>query len=405
MSAAALSDHRVIRALRPDVSVLIERAREIGRVARERAPETEKNRMVSSEIVKMMRDADLFRIMQPKAYGGFEYGYEVFVEAVAAIAAGDGSTGWVFSLGAVHQWLIGVFPQEAQDEVWGSDTNAISAVSYAPTGKSEPVEGGYRISGRWSFMSGIDNAQWGILGGFIPHEGGMRPGFFLVPRADYKIEDDWNPMGLAGTGSKSITVENAFVPSYRAVAFADLLVGNGPGTSVNTNPIYRQPMLAVVPQCLVSPALGIARGALDCFVDQVSNRKTRGAVAGGNNSMAAFTTVQMRVAEATASIDAATLMIHRDLKETADIVMNGGKVDVEMRMRNRLTHSFAVKLLTNAVDALFNAAGGSALGMHHPLQRFWRDIHAVSSHISLNWDVVGAMYGQHTFGLEPKGQY
>ena len=120
MSVAALSDPRVVRALRPDVSVLIERAREIGRVARERATETEKNRMVASDIVQMMRDADLFRIMQPKAYGGFEYGYEVFVEAVAAIAAGDGSTGWVFSLGAVHQWLIGVFPEQAQQEVWGA---------------------------------------------------------------------------------------------------------------------------------------------------------------------------------------------------------------------------------------------------------------------------------------------
>ena len=405
MSVAALSDPRRVQAFRPDVSVLIERAREIGRVARERALETEKNRMVSGELVQMMRDADLFRIMQPKAFGGFEYGYEVFVEAVAAIAEGDGSAGWVFSLGAVHQWMLGAFPLEAQQDFWAGNTNAIAAASYAPAGKTEAVEGGYRLTGRWSFMSGIDNAQWGLIGGLIPHEGGVRPGFFLVPRAEYTIEDDWNPMGLAGTGSRSIIIENVFVPAHRAVAFADLLVGKGPGTSVNTNPIYRQPMLGVVPQCLVSPALGIARGALDCFLEQVAVRKTRGAVAGGNNSMTAFTTVQMRVSEATASIDAATLLIHRDLKETFEVVAKGGMVDVDMRMRNRLNQSFAVKLLTNAVDALFNAAGGSALGLHHPLQRFWRDIHAISSHISLNWDAVSAMYGQHTFGLEPKGQY
>jgi alkylation response protein AidB-like acyl-CoA dehydrogenase len=184
-----------------------------------------------------------------------------------------------------------------------------------------------------------------------------------------------------------------------------MLAGTGPGTAVNKNPIYRQPMLAVVPLCLVSPALGMARGALKAFVDQAGTRTTRGAVAGGNNRMAEFATVQMRVAEATASIDAAQLMIHRDVRETSEIVHEGKSVGIDTRMRNRLTHTFATKLLVQAVDAVFLAMGGSALGMNHPVQRFWRDIHAASSHISLNWDSVGAMYGQHVFGLEPKGQY
>ncbi|MDO9442787.1 MAG: acyl-CoA dehydrogenase family protein [Beijerinckiaceae bacterium] len=408
MSVLLSAEPRSIRSdsvIRPEVSVLLDRARSIGRIARERAQATEKNRMVSAEMVDMMRDADLFRIMQPRAYGGFEYGYDVFVEAVAAIAAGDGSTGWVYSLGAVHQWLIGCYPAEAQEEVWGHDRNAISSVSYAPSGKAVAEDGGFRLSGRWSFASGIDNAQWAILGAIIPLPNGAKPGFFLVPKANYTIDDDWNPMGLAGTGSKTVVIEDAFVPSYRAVTFADLLVGSGPGVKVNSNPLYRQPMLAVVPNCLVSPALGMARGALDAFVNQVSGRTTRGAVAGGNNRMAEFATIQMRVAEATATLDGATLMIHRDLRETSDVVHNGDQVDVDMRMRNRLTHSFSVRLLVQAVDAVFTAAGGSALGLHHPVQRFWRDIHAVSSHISLNWDAVSAMYGQHTFGLEPKGQY
>ena len=212
-------------------------------------------------------------------------------------------------------------------------------------------------------------------------------------------------MGLAGTGSKTIVISDAYVPAYRIVTFGDMLTGRGPGTAVNTNPIYKQPMLAVVPQCLVSPALGMARGALKAFIEQVGNRTTRGAVAGGNNRMSEFATVQMRVAEATASIDAAQLMIHRDIRETREVVESGKSVDVDMRMRNRLTHTFATKLLVQAVDAVFLAMGGSALGMQHPVQRFWRDIHAASSHISLNWDSVGAMYGQHAFGLEPRGQY
>jgi alkylation response protein AidB-like acyl-CoA dehydrogenase len=163
-------------------------------------------------------------------------------------------------------------------------------------------------------------------------------------------------------------------------------------------------MLAVVPHCLVAPALGMARGALEAFTEQVLGRVTRGAVAGGNRKMAEFAAVQTRVAEATASIDAAQLMIHRDITETLTAATDG-KTDLTLRMRNRLTHSFATKLLTQAVDTLFAAGGGAALGLHHPVQRFWRDIHAVSSHISLNWDSVSTMYGQYVLGLEPKGQY
>ena len=263
---------------------------------------------------------------------------------------------------------------------------------------------GYRLSGRFSFASGCDNANWGILGGMLPLKDGPKPGFFLVPRSQFTIHDDWFTMGLAGTGSKTIVVDDQFVPDYRAVSFNEMLTGNGPGTQTNTNPLYRQPMLAVVPHCLVAPALGMARGALEVFTEQAAGRTTRGAVAGGNNKMSEFTTIQMRVAEATASIDAAQLMIYRDISDTLATVTAGKPADVALRMRNRLTHSFATKLLVQAVDAVFLAAGGSALGLEHPVQRFWRDIHALSSHISLNWDSVSAMYGQHVFGLEPKGQ-
>ena len=389
----------------PSVPELLTRAERIGAIARERAMEFEAARQVSADLVDMMREQGLFRIMQPKRFGGFEYGYDVFIDAVSAVASGDGSTGWVYSLGAVHPWMIGCYPDEAQNDFWRDSLDTVAAVSYAPTGKATPERGGYRLSGRWSFASGVDNATWGILGGIVPFADGPKPGFFLVPRADYTIHDDWNTMGLAATGSKTIVLSDAFVPAYRVVTFADMLTGQGPGVAVNTNPLYKQPMLAVVPHCLVSPALGMARGALSAFIEQVGNRATRGAVAGGNNRMSEFATVQLRVAEATASIDAAQLMMHRDIRETEDTVRRGGTVDVAMRMRNRLTHTFATKLLVQAVDAVFLAMGGSALGMHHPVQRFWRDIHAAGSHISLNWDAVGAMYGQHVFGLEPKGQY
>lgn len=389
----------------PDAAELKARAQAVAEVARERALETETARRVSGNLIGLMRDADLLRIMQPKIFGGYELGYDIFVDLVSIIAAGDGSTGWVYSLGAVHQWLIACFPIEAQHDVWDDNRDAIAAASYAPSGEASAVPGGYRLSGRWSFSSGVDNADWGFLGGFIAIEGAKKPAFFLVPRNAYTVDDDWFTMGLAGTGSKTIVVADAFVPSHRIATFSDLLSGKGPGTKANPNPVYRQPMLAVVPLCLLAPVLGMAKGALQSFIDQVSGRTTRGAVAGGSNRMAEFPTVQLRVAEATGCIEAARLMIDRDVRSTAEIARSGREADISLRLRNRLTHAFAAKLLVQAVDAVFAAAGGSALGLQHPVQRFWRDIHAAGSHISLNWDAVGSMYGQHVFGLEPRGQY
>ncbi len=390
---------------KPSAAELVSRAEKIAVLAREHALETERNRTVSPELIATMREAGLFRIMQPEAFDGFEYGYDVFVDCVAAISAGDGSTGWVYSLGAVHPWMFAGLPLETQHEIWDDNRDAIAAVSYAPTGKAEAVDGGYRVTGRWSFASGCDNADWAIVSAPMPRaDGGKVPGFFFLPKRDVAIHDDWFTMGLAGTGSKSFVIDNAFVPHHRTEVIPDLLVGNPRGAASNRNPLYRQPFLSVVPTCLVAPQIGMARGALDVFVEQVKSRRTRGAVAGGGNSMADFTAVQMRVAEAASCIDAATLLLHRDLQETAELAASGGDT-MDLRLRNRRNHSFASKLSVQAVDALFAAAGGSGLGLNHPLQRFWRDIHAAGAHISVNWDVVGAMYGQHVFGLKPQGQY
>jgi alkylation response protein AidB-like acyl-CoA dehydrogenase len=172
-----------------------------------------------------------------------------------------------------------------------------------------------------------------------------------------------------------------------------------------TNPLYKQSFLAVLPIAIVTPVLGMAEGALAAFLDMAKVRVTRGAVAGGNRKMAELTTVQLRAAEAAACIDAARLLMFRDLADAYGMVARGEAVSVDARMRNRRDQAFCVRLLTQAIDALFLAAGGQGLFLDHPLQRFWRDAHAAGSHISLNWDSTGSMFGQYLLGLEPRGQY
>jgi len=392
-------------AAKPDVADLLARARTIAEVARERAQQTETERRVGDDMIERMRQADLFRVMQPRLYGGFEYGFDVFAQIVAAIASGCGSTGWVYALLASHQWLIACFSKAAQDEVW-QDCNALAAGTYAPVARAVPADGGYRISGVGSFCSGCDNAQWQLLGGMIPRaNGAAQPGFFLLRSGDCTIDDNWHTMGLAGTGSKNIVVHDAFVPFHRTLAFAELLDATAPGMRANPNPLYRQSFLAVLPIAIVSPVLGIAEGALADFLAMASVRTTRGAVAGGNRHMGELTTVQLRLAEASACIDAARLMMFRDLAEAFETAARGDALGMDVRLRNRRDQAFCVRLLVAAIDALFLAAGGQGLFLEQPLQRAWRDAHAAASHISLNWDSTGSMYGQFMLGLEPKGQY
>jgi alkylation response protein AidB-like acyl-CoA dehydrogenase len=306
----------------------------------------------------------------------------------------------------VHQWLVALFPKQAQDEYF-ADPDVVAAGSYAPVGKAVAVDGGYHLSGNWSFTSGCDHAQWLVLGAMIPPKDGVppRPAFFLLPRKDVTFDDNWYTMGLAGTGSKNTVANDAFVPTHRVVPVPDLLAGTAPGASVHDDPLYRQSMLATIPFTLVAPILGVAEGALADFVDMVKVRTTRGAVAGGNNRMADYATIQSRVAEATGSIDAARLMIFDSLAKAAAAANEGRPGDLDMRLRGRLSQSFCMRLLVQAVDALFLASGGQGIFTNKPIQRAWRDAHAGAVHVSMNWDAVSTMYGQYALGLDPKGQY
>jgi alkylation response protein AidB-like acyl-CoA dehydrogenase len=387
---------------KPGVKELIARASAIGRLARNYAEETEKNGVISSEMIAKIRDADLFRVLQPARFGGFEYGYETFVQTAVAISAGDGSIGWVYSLAAVHQWVIGCFPDQAQHDVWDDDPNAIATMPSVLTCSVISANDGIRITGRWRFASGCDITQWAIVEGPVPCDGGRKePGFFLIPKSDYKIEDNWSATGLAGTGSKIIVIDEKFVPNHRRVLLADLRSGSPSRHSVNTTALYRQPFFAVVPTCFVAPQIGMARGALQIAADLINESKMGVVAADANSQNLDFDSV----AEVSACIDAAELLIRRGLREAANASSQLPGASVDLRLRNRRDHAFSVKLLVQAVDALFDRAGGSSLEIRHPLQRFWRDIHAAAAHASINWNSVGTMYGQHLLGLEPDAQY
>jgi resorcinol 4-hydroxylase (FADH2) len=387
---------------------LIERARDLVPEIRALAEETERNRTISPAIIAKIRDAELLRTTRPKEFGGFEHDAVVALEIALVISAACASTGWAVNGALSNGISFGHYPIETQRELWGGGGDPFTCACFAPTGSAVPADGGYRLRGKWSFASGIDHASWIRLGAFItppgvapPHDGA----FFLLPTTDVEIEDNWFVYGLCGTGSKNVVVADAFVPAHRVLPFAATRSGRGPGTHYHNNPLYRLPLLVLGASMLASTAVGAAKGALADYLEMTSGRTTRGALAGGGLAMAEFATVQLRYAEAAAAAEAAELILTTNLRRAMEKLRGGDEITVADRIRARRDQAYATKLALQAVEALNAATGGAGLLLGNPIQRAWRDVNAVARHVSLNWDAVGTMYGQHAFGLEPRGQY
>ena len=388
---------------------LVARARAMIPYLRDAAGSTERERKIPAETMAMFVEAEFFRTLAPKRFGGFEYDFATMMDILAEVGRGCGSSAWVCGIGILHRWLLSLFPLEAQLEVWADDPQGFISSSYAPQGLARPVDGGYHLpAGKWSFSSGVDHARWSVIGAMLPpgkDEGTPARALVLVPASDYTLEDDWYTNGLSGTGSKTIAIADAFVPQHRTLTFPQAISGKAPGSLVHANPLYQVSFMAAMPCGLASPAFGIVQGAIDDALTSLGTQQTRGAAAGSGNRIADFAAVQSRMAEATACLDAARLLLYRDCNELLAAVSRGESVSVDTRIRNRRDHGFAVRLAVQAIDALNETTGGRGLYLDNAVQRAWRDVHAISKHIVLNWDAVSTMTGQHLLGLPPKGTY
>ena len=387
---------------------LLDAAVELRPLVAKRARQTEQDRRVSSDVTNLLREGGLYRVVQPRRFGGYELSLEALRRLAFEIGRGCASTGWCYGLSAAASWVVGMFPEQAQQDAWGESPDALIASCIAPTGKATPTEGGFRLKGRWSFGSNSDNAQWLSLGAMVeqPEGAAPRPIFLLVPQGEYKIVDTWFTVGLAGTGSKDIFIEEeVFVPAHRTVAFSEVLEQEAPGADLHDSALYRVPFLSGFPPLLANPAVAALRGAIDEFVESIAARATRGAFTGGGASVAQFGHVQSAVAQAEAAVDAAQLILQRDLQQITEWVDSGVKLSKEQRITLRRGHAYAVRLCVDAINALYDVVGGTGIQLDSGIQRAWRDINAVAHHISVNWHAVSTMYGQMRLGLPPRGQY
>lgn len=392
----------------PSPAELIARSATLTDSIADRAAECEAGRRVPEATITQFKELELHKALLPKRYGGFEGSFASIVGTSMNFGRVCTSSAWVCGLYMAHNWLAALFPKECQDEIWGANPDTLVSGSYAPIGKVVPVSGGYRLSGRFPFSSGVPGADWNLCSAMIPTgtEGKMLPCFTIIPKSDYTIDwDSWKVVGMAGTGSYDVIVDDVFVPEHRLLSFPDAVGSTGPGAEAQDNPFYRISLLTCVPFSLAIPSVAAAAGSIDRFVEDNRVRATHGAVVLGGKKIADFQTVQKRVGEAMARVDACQTLAFRDIAEAEDEVKAIGKQSIDMRMRNRRTQSFIAHEAQTAMNLIFDAVGGRALQFDHPIQRAWRDVAAINHHISLNFDAVMSMYGQHTFGLPPEGQY
>jgi 3-hydroxy-9,10-secoandrosta-1,3,5(10)-triene-9,17-dione monooxygenase len=377
---------------------LVARALELGPALRERADEAATLRRLPDATIADFQAAGFFRMFQPARWGGLEVDPKTFFDVQRTVAAACPSSAWVLGVVAVHSWQLALFPLEAQQEVWGKDRSTIVSSSYAPTGAIERAPGGYRVTGRWSFSSGCDHCQWVFLGGFVPPDGEGRPEMrtFLLPRSDYRIEDNWHTMGLRGTGSKDVVVEGAFVPEHRTHRLVDGFKRSSPGNEHNPAPLYRLPFGQVFVRSVSTTAIGLAEGALETFRDVAQKR----VAAADGARVSDDPTTQMVCARAAASIDAVRLVLYRNMDEMMALVRAGKDIPIDRRVAFRYDSANAVVQCVEAVDALFTASGGRAIFTNSPIQRYFLDAHAARAHYANNPDKPGRNFGGVQLGAK-----
>ena len=371
--------------------VLLDRARALIPALTERAPAAAAARRLPPETIADYHAAGILRILQPKRFGGRQGRFSLFSRIVEELTYGCASSAWVYAVLAEHQWIIAQYPEEAQIDVWGDDPKAVASSSLAPRAAAKRVAGGWRLSGRFPFSSGCDYAQWAILGAFLGEMGDPRHiAYLLAPLAEVEIVDDWQVLGLAGTGSKSLVLHDVFIPEHRCVMVSDLFAGTPPGALVHPDyPVLRAPRGFLVSYSLPPVAIALGRRALDIACAALAGRVSRGV-----NKLAESEVVQMAIGEAAAAIDVATMLLHTGRESSTAAVSSGRKITEAEALRARRDMVYAQHQVSWAVDRLCELNGARWVYDSDELGAIRRDVMTILTHHAASRQAAMAPYGR-----------
>ena len=379
---------------------LVARAERLVPELRERVATAERLRRLPDENVAAVRSAGLFKVLQPRSFGGHQASLRTHIDVVATLARGCAATGWCAGVIHAHSWLMGLFPWQAQEDAYGSDPDTIISAVISPRGAAKRVEGGYLLSGAWTFCSGCEHARFLLLGAAVQDDAGANvdEGDLLVPVGDVTIKDDWNVIGLRGTGSCSIVAENVFVPGHRYLSLPAAIAGKAPGIEQQQGWLYRAAAVPVLALAITPAALGIAEAALATFIQRLPGREVAYTQREMQKDMAV---THLQVAEAGTKIDTARLILYHCADEIEAAARAGDTMAFTKRARVRMDCAWAVRLCVEGVEILMLASGGSGISESNAVQRAWRDLHAINMHGLLNLQTNQEMYGRVLLGLKP----
>ena len=382
----------------PTEADLVARATALLPALRERADACEKGNRVPDETIRDFQDAGFFKILQPKRYGGYEMDPEAFYAVQMKVAEGCMSSAWVLGVVAVHNWQLALFAPQAQDDVWKSDPTTLISSSYMPRAEVTPVDGGYRISGRWGFSSGVDHCQWAFLGGLVKDPETGVPDFvtFLVPRSDFEILPIWNTIGLGGTGSHDVTVKDAYVPAYRTHRSKDGFAATNPGAKVNPGPLYKLPFGQVFVRAVSSSSIGALQGALDCFKATGAKRKSNNTL----TSIAGDPDVQTVIAETQSAIDEMKTILFRNFGVLNDHARRGEQADMDTRLLFRFQSAQISGRCADLISKMFYLSGADGIYRGNTIARTFCDIHTGRTHVANNPNTVGRNFGAVMLGSQ-----
>lgn len=360
----------------------------------EMGPSHDRDKRLSDQVAVRMREIGMFRIMQSTENGGYGMRPSVLWKAAREITRVDPSTGWVLSLAGLHPWLAGMFPLLAQDEVFLD--GATDAVVLALTGNVgrgvnvEVLDGGYRLTGKWTYASGIDVADWATVLVECETQSGKDMLLLLVPRSDFRIDhDSWNTMGMRGTGSKDVYLDQAFVPAHRAVRWADIGENKAPGKERNKGPAYDIPHTSLLVMSVAAAVIGAASRMLDLYRETVKVRVPAGLQTAQTEDR--FSLVEL--GKASSQIEMAFKVLLSDVDEMYDKAAAGMSFTVEERTRYRTDGAMISDLALNAADALARSLGGSLLP-NGPIERAFRDVHSMASHFLMQINPAAELLGR-----------
>ena len=367
---------------------------------RARREETRGNRTVLPDIREMVRESGVARILQPPAYGGAGGPLRDVVDAVSEVGAACGSTGWAVVQYVVHPFMVAQWPREAQDEVWGDDPkNLVAGILIQSLGRYERVRGGYRASGRWPFVTGVDTCDWCIVSGYEEGRAGQHESHlhFLIRREEIEILDTWHALGLRGSGTNDVRLQEFFVPAHRALSMEVLRGGESPGGHWRETPLYLLPSYPIFGCGISSGAVGIA---LELVAEYNEIARKKGSIM-AEKGVATFASQHIRFAEAKAAVDCARQLLRFAGDEISAIVREEGRVpNLEERARCRALATYAGNTAMDAARAVWDLSGAASVYSKSSLGNLYTDMMVANQHFTQNKDVNYTTYGRMLYGLD-----